>query len=163
PIVVFGGGETEGRRSVVNPDERVDGFRQHIDGKQDAGDAGQQDEDAVLYQAFAGDFLHYPGGENEEAGAHGGGGNDEEEEGEEGADAGQDVDQLVHFELEDQKRGDFAQFAVLEHNGQVLDEEDGEVATDAEGDLGEHGVHVGIPEGEPGAERLSDIHHERGH
>src|ERR1019366_3551053 len=28
---------------------------------------------------------------------------------------------------------------------------------------GEHGVHVGIPEGEPGAERLSDIHHEGGH
>ncbi len=39
----------------------------------------------------------------------------------------------------------------------------GEVAADAERDLGQHGVHVGIPEGEPGAQRLADIHHEGAH
>src|ERR1035441_5655306 len=65
------------------------------------------------------------------------------EEREEGAHAGQHVDQFVQLELENQKSGNLAQLAVLEHDGQVLDEQHGEVATDAERDLGEHGVHVG--------------------
>jgi hypothetical protein len=65
--------------------------------------------------------------------------------------------------FENQKLGHVAQLAILEHDGQVLDHQDREVTRDAEGDLGEHRVNVGVPEGEPEAQRLAHVHGQGAH
>src|SRR5664280_1056664 len=67
---------------------------------------------------------------------------------------------LVELELEHEERGDLAELAVLEQDREVLDRQHRQVAGDAERDLGEHRVHVGVPEREPGPQRLTDIHHQ---
>ena len=48
-------------------------------------------------------------------------------------------------------------------NGQILDEQHGQVAGDAERHFGQHRVDVGIPERVPRSQRLADVDHQHDH
>ena len=56
------------------------------------------------------------------------------------------------------QEGHLVELLLLEHQRDVLDDEHRQVHADAEDDFREHGVHVGVPEAEPRAQRLAELH-----
>ena len=70
---------------------------------------------------------------------------------------------LVQLEFEHQEPGDLTQFAVLQDDRDVFDEEYRQVARQAEGHFGQHRMRVRMPEREPCPDRLTDVHHQDEH
>lgn len=79
------------------------------------------------------------------------------EGGQEAADAGEERHDHVHVMRQVVQQGDLVQLAVFKDQRHVLDDQDGQVAGDAEKMTREHGVDVGVPVAEPGAGRLADV------
>ena len=85
------------------------------------------------------------------------------EKGKEGAHAGEHRNQLVKLMFKNQERRHLAQLAVAQEHGQVFQNEHEQITGNAERDLGEHRVGVRVPEGEPCAQGLPDVHHQDRH
>ena len=68
--------------------------------------------------------------------------------------------QFVQLMFENQERRQFPELPVAQQYRNVLQAEHQQVTRDAEGDFSQHGVCVGMPEGEPGPQRLPDVDHQ---
>eukprot|EP01022_Parablepharisma_sp_SALTPOND_P005728 TRINITY_DN12345_c0_g2_i1.p2 TRINITY_DN12345_c0_g2~~TRINITY_DN12345_c0_g2_i1.p2 ORF type:complete len:654 (-),score=172.14 TRINITY_DN12345_c0_g2_i1:394-2355(-) len=79
------------------------------------------------------------------------------EEAQEGARRGEHDHDGVQVVAEGAELGHPADALVVQHGGQQLDAQHDGVGGDAEHHLGEHGVHVGVPEAEPPADGLADV------
>ncbi|VTR63956.1 hypothetical protein DESC_120048 [Desulfosarcina cetonica] len=79
------------------------------------------------------------------------------EEGKKRAGGGEDRHGFVHVMAQVVKERYSVNLAIFQDQRDVLDGQHREIAGEAEGHLGEHGVDVGVPEDEPSAQGLADV------
>ena len=85
------------------------------------------------------------------------------EKGKEGAHGGENRNQLVKLMFKNQEGRHLPQLPVSQEYGQVFQNEHEQITSNAEGNFGEHRVGVRVPESEPCAQGLPDVHHQDRH